>query len=196
MIHPNFVIFAVLLQFFGGLDYIVQTVKGKVKPNRISWFLWAVAPLIAFVAELQKGVGIQSLMTFMVGFVPLLVFIASFVNKKSEWKLGLLDKICGGLSLFGLVLWFVTKEANVAIAFSIFSDWLAGMPTLVKSYNYPETESHWVYSMGAIATLITLLTINQWNFETFGFPLYIFFFNTTAFLLIKFKVGQMMRRSI
>src|SRR4051812_41209104 len=105
MINPNFVFIGVLLQFIGGYEYLIQTLKGTVKPNKVTWFLWALAPLIAFAAQLSKGVGVQSLMTFAAGFVPLLIFLASFVNKKSEWKITKFDWICGGASLLGIVFW-------------------------------------------------------------------------------------------
>jgi len=45
--------------------------------------------LIAFKAQIKEGVGIhQALLTFMVGFIPLIIFIASFINKKAYWKIG------------------------------------------------------------------------------------------------------------
>jgi len=98
MIDERFVYLGVILSIYGSLSYLIDTVKGKVRPNRISWLFWALAPLIAFFAELNKGVGIQSLMTFIVGFSPLMVFIASFFNKKSYWKLEKFDYFYGSLS--------------------------------------------------------------------------------------------------
>lgn len=190
MINPNFVLIGVFLQFLGGSEYLIQTIKGSVKPNRVTWFLWAFAPLIAFSAEIQKGVGIQSLMTFIVGFMPLLVFIASFLNIKSEWKMGKLDWICGGLSVLGLILWFFTREGNFAILFSLIADGLAAVPTIVKSFNFPETESHWFYLSSVISSIITLLSITTWNFAHYGFPLYIFVVNLILFTLIKFRIGK------
>jgi hypothetical protein len=71
---------------------------------------------------LKQGVGILALTTFSVGFVPLTIFIASFFNKESEWKIGKLDIVCGVLSVLGLVLWLITKVGNVAIFFSIMAD--------------------------------------------------------------------------
>lgn len=94
MLNENFVILGAVILAIGSLSYLIDTLKGKVKPNRVTFFLWALAPLIAFAAEIKQGVGIQSLMTFMVGFSPLLIFLASFVNKKAEWKLGSFDFIC------------------------------------------------------------------------------------------------------
>ena len=101
MLDPNFVIVGAVIGFLGGISYLVDTLKGKTKPNRVTWFFWSLAPLIAFAGELDKGVGIQSLMTFMVGFSPLLIFFASFVNKKSFWKLSKSDYLLGLLSLLG-----------------------------------------------------------------------------------------------
>jgi len=105
MLNPNFVLLGVLLNVIGSISYLIQTVQGKVKPNRITWGLWALAPLIAFAAEIKQGVGIQSLMTFITGFNPFMVFIASFVNKKSVWKLGRLDIICAIITLLTIKIW-------------------------------------------------------------------------------------------
>jgi len=95
LIDPRLVILGTLLQFIGTSSYLIDTLKGKAKPNRVSWLLWAVGPLIAFGAELNHGVGWVALMTFSVGFMPLLVLIASFISRKAAWKLTKLDVICG-----------------------------------------------------------------------------------------------------
>jgi len=148
MLNENFVIVGAIIGAIGSLSYLIDTIKGKVMPNKVSFLLWALAPLIAFTAEIQKGVGIQSLMTFSVGFLPLTIFIASFFNKKSKWKLSRFDLICGAFSIVGLILWLITKEGNVAITFSIMADGLAALPTVIKSYFFPETENGWVYLGG------------------------------------------------
>lgn len=195
MINENFVLLGALLNIIGSATYAYNTVKGKTKPNRVTWFLWALAPLIAFSAQLDKGVGLQVVMTFMVGFGPLLVFIASFMNKKSYWEISGLDIFCGVLSLTALALWFVTGEGIVAIIFSILADLLAGVPTLIKAYKEPESEHPDVFRNGAISALITLLTIKVWTFETYGFALYIFIICVVLYLLIRFKLGRRLSRS-
>lgn len=182
MLNENFVIFGFILQALGSLKYIIETIQGRVKPNKVTFFLWALAPLIAFTAEIKQGVGIQSLLTFSVGFFPLLIFIASFVNKKAQWKIGAFDLICGFLSLIGLLLWYVTRIGNIAIIFAIFADGLAALPTIVKTYRYPESENGWLYLTGFMSALLTLLTIKTWNFPNYGFPLYILIVDLIIFL--------------
>lgn len=190
MLNPNFVIVGVIIVTLGTLSYLVDTLKGRVKPNRVSFFMWSIAPLIAFAAQLRQGVGIQSLMTFSVGFLPLLIFIATFFNKKSEWKLTRFDFVCGFLSVVGLGLWLITRVGNIAIFFSIMADGLAGIPTLVKAYRYPETESAWPWLAAFLNPVFTILTITQWNFAYTALPIYFLLFNGMMYVFVKYKIGK------
>lgn len=191
MINEKFVILGAILNLYGSVSYVLSTLKGRTKPNRVTWSLWALAPAVAFGAQIDKGVGLRALMTFMVGFGPLLVLIASFVNKKAYWKLTRFDFICGGLSLIGLALWMVTKEGDLAIALAIAADGLAAVPTVVKAYKEPKSENPTVFTLGAFSALITLATINNWTFAYWGFPLYIFLICALIAGLIKFRTNKL-----
>ena len=193
MINQNFVILGAIIAAAGSLSYLIDTLKGKVKPNRVSFLLWSLAPLIAFFAEIKQGVGIQALMTFVVGFLPFTIFIASFVNKKAEWKLTGFDLMCGALSIVGLVFWYITKSGDIAIIFSILADALAALPTVVKSFNYPETESAWPYFASTISAILTPLTVTVWNVANVAFPLYIVLITLVIFSLVQFKLGKQIR---
>ena len=193
MLNENFVILGIFIQILGSLRYLIKTLQGEVKPNRVTFFLWALAPLIAFAAQVVQGVGIPSLVTFGIGFSPLIILIASFVNKKAYWKLGPFDFICGGLSLLGLLLWYITQVGNIAIVFAILADGLASLPTIVKTYRYPETEDGWYYLAFCISAALALLTIRNWNFTSFSFPFYIFIDTLIIFLLVQFKLGKVIK---
>lgn len=189
MIDERFIIVGAILNFLGCLSYLRDTIKGKTRPNRVSWFLWAAAPLIAFSAELNHGVGLPALMTFMAGFCPLLIFLGSFLNRTAKWKLTRLDFICGALSVVGLVLWQITGSGGLAILFSILADGLAGVPTIVKSWKEPESENWHAFFLGGASALLTLLAIDTWDFAHAGFPLYILTICVLLVVLIKFKLG-------
>lgn len=190
MLNQNFIIIGTLIGTAGSIAYLVDTVKGKVKPNRVSFLLWAIAPFIAFAAQIKQGVGLESLMTFSTGFLPLMVFIASFVNKKAEWKITRFDLICGVLSIAGLALWLITKVGNVAIFFSIVADGLAAVPTIVKSYKYPDTELAWPWIATVFGVVLTLLTIRDWSFANSGFIVYILLVDALIYCLVQFRVGE------
>ncbi|MBI3955555.1 hypothetical protein HY338_03855 [Candidatus Gottesmanbacteria bacterium] len=196
MLDERFVLLGVLLNVVGGLDYFIKTIQGRVKPNRVTWFLWALIAFIAFAAEINQGVGMQSLLTFMVGFNPLLIFIASYFNKNSVWKIKRLDIICAALSLAGLLFWMITKVGNIAIIFSIIADAFAGIPTVIKSYRDPVSEDYKIFMFGMVSAIITLLTVKQWDLANYGFPLYIFSINILLTILIRFKLGIFLKTNL
>ena len=171
----------------------MDTIRGRTQPNRVTWLLWAVAPLLAFAVEINKGVGLRALLTFTVGFGPLLVFGASFVNPKSVWKLGRLDYTCGALSIGGTIGWLVTRQGLVALGAAVVADALAGVPTVVKSWRHPESESASVYVASCINAVITLLTVNQFSVYVVTFPLYIAVLAFIESVLVAGRLGPRWR---
>jgi hypothetical protein len=173
MLHPYFAVLGAGINLLGSAGYIWDTLKGRTKPNRVSWGLWAVSPLVAFAAELTQGVKLQSLMTLSSGLVPLAVFVVSFADRKAYWKIKRFDWYCAGLSVLSLVMWLITGEGNIAILFAIGADVLACVPTLAKSYTDPQTESASAFVAGTVASALTLLTISDWTFAHYAFPAYL-----------------------
>lgn len=173
----------------GMLSYLRDTIRGVTQPNRVTWLMWAVAPLIAFSAEVQAGVGLRSLMTFVVGFGPLAIFIGSFWNRQSAWQMGPFDWMCGALSAAGLVAWLATRHGTVAVIASIAADALAATPTLRKSWSAPETESVSAFITAALNALITVLTIKRFTTADAAFPLYILVIASIETVLILGRFG-------
>ena len=190
MLDERFVLLGALIGSLGSISYLVATIQGRARPNRVTFFFWALAPLIAFVAELAEGVRIQSVMTLMVGLSPLAIFIASFVNRQSEWRLTRFDVGCGVLALAGIALWSLTREGTLAILFSIAADGFAAIPTILKSYTHPRSENRWLYLASAINAGVTLLTIKEWTFAYYAFPAYILAVTLLIFGLVSGIPGR------
>jgi hypothetical protein len=174
MIDEHFAILAAVLPLTGFASYIRDTLRAKTQPNRVSWSLWAIAPLMAFAAELTRHTPLEiALLTLGLGLGPLLVVAASLADRGSYWKLTRFDLLCGGISAAALVLWALTGRGDVAIAFSILADGCAALPTIRKSWSYPGSESAETYLASAAGSGITLLAIQHWTFTMCGFPLYV-----------------------
>jgi hypothetical protein len=186
MIDSRFAILAALITVTGNAIYARNTIRGKTQPNRVTWMMWTVAPLIAFAAEVSQHVGLDSILTLAVGVGPLLVVIASFLDPKAYARITPADALCGALSVVALAAWAVTGTGDVAILFSILSDFFGAVPTLRKAYSEPHTESAIAFIGSGTAGAITLLTIkpHEWGFATFGFPAYIFLAGTTIAALV------------
>jgi hypothetical protein len=173
------------IQLVGILSYIRDTLRGETRPNRMTWLMWSIAPMIGTAAAFSTGVRWSFLPVFMSGFGPMLVFMASFVNRKAYWKLEPLDYLCGIFSLLALVMWGVTKVPEVAIFFAVISDGFAALPTVIKSWKHPESESAGAYIATLVSLTISLPAVQIWNFSSMAFPVYLAFINAViAFPII------------
>ncbi len=153
--------------------YIKNTLRGYTQPNRVTYLIWAAGPLIAAAAGLASGAAWALLPVFMSGLGPFLIFLASFVNPRAYWKLGILDWTCGALAVAALVFWRITNEPNIAIVFAILADGLALLPTAIKSWKHPETETGTSYLTSLINVITGLIAAQTWAFAEVGFLLYL-----------------------
>jgi hypothetical protein len=183
------------IQLAGIFAYIRETLKGKTKPNRVTWLIWSIAPLIATFAAIADGVTWAVIPVFMSGFGPFLVFLASFVNKKSYWKLTSLDYLCGIFSLLALVLWLITCHPIIAIVFAILSDFLAAIPTLIKTWKNPRSETIDFYIASFLSGITCFFAVTTWSFSSYAFPIYLVL-NNALFVILILSSKTLKRRKV
>jgi len=176
------IILSAIISIGGSYAYIKDTLAGKTQPNKVSWFLWALAPLIGTGAAIsaQADFWVTSRI-FLAGFLPVLVFIASFVNKKSYWKITSFDIACGIFSFMALITWLVMESFQLAILLAVIADGFAALPTIRKAWKFPSTETGLTYIAAFIGTLLVLPSIPVWNIENSAFQIYLLIAN---FLLV------------
>lgn len=194
MLVPEFVFLAIIIRLLSGADYLLATWRGRVQPNAITWFFWGLAPLIAFVAQLQEGVGLEAWVSLGLAIGPLAIFSVAVIRHDARWKITYFDILCGFCAAIGLILWQITNDPLVAIWFAIVADIFGGIPTMRKIYTHPHTEKALPYFLSMISMVITLFTITNWQFANYAFPVYILCINTVLFILGWSKVGPRLRK--
>lgn len=190
-----FIYIAMALRLSAGFTYLVATLRGKARPDPVSWLLWAIIPMIAFAAELQAGVGMTALVTFTLGLSPLLVFTATIFKNPRSFQLKGLNLICVIIALIGIVLWATTKNPLLAILFMMIADFSSSLPTVKKSLVDPKSEFSPSYLISALSMVITLLTVTDWRFAVIAFPIYVLVMNLLIFLLASRKTTRKKRRA-
>jgi hypothetical protein len=86
-------------------------------------------------------------------------------------------------AVLGIILWALTDNPNLAILFSLAADLFAGIPTVIKSYKHPETESWIAYAISALGFGMGVLAIQTFTFENYAFISYLFLMNGLLALL-------------
>ncbi len=182
--YEYIVLIGAAASIFAALAYIRSMFRGQTKPNRVTWLMWCVAPFVATAASVSAGARWAAVPIFVSGFGPFLIFTASFFNKKAYWKHTSFDYACGVLSGIALVLWYLTSNPNLAIIFSMISDAVAAVPTLIKAWHNPETESAWPYLIGIFTPMTSFLVATAWTFSELAFPSYLIVINVLLLIAV------------
>ncbi len=184
MLPENIIYFAVLLNFIGHILYARSIVKEHSKPNLVSWFFWTIAPFLGVFFQLKAGAGLSFLPILVAGLGSLLIMIVATLTKNGFWKITTFDIYCGIFSLLALIIYIFTHNLGISILFAILSDALASVPTIIKSWKFPETEMWAPYLLPLFSNIVGLLIIKDWSFSIYSFGIYFLILDTTVLLAI------------
>jgi hypothetical protein len=82
----------------------------------------------------------------------------------------------------------------LAISAAIAADFMAGIPTMMKSWTHPESETVTSYAGAVLNTAILLLTIDHWTFEVAAFPLFILCIGSVQVVFVGLRPGPRLKR--
>lgn len=169
----------------GSYAYLRDTLAGRTKPNRISYLMWGVTPLIGVGAAIEAHADLWALVpVLLAGVLPLLIFCASFLNPESYWKLRPFDYICGILSLLALIAWLVIDQPHLALILAVAGDGFASYPTIKKSWQHPETETAIAYLAALVGVILAIPAIPQFTLENTAFQGYLLLMNSTLVIAV------------
>lgn len=187
----SLVILSLFLGLLGTYAYTRDTIQGRTKPNRISFALWSIASYTGAFAAVASGADIwPTIIIFYSGTAPLVVFLASFVNPQSYWKLNWFDYACALFCMLALIFWQFAGQPILAILFCALADAFATLPTLIKTWRYPETETRLSYIAGFLSAVLVLPSIEIWNIQNSAFQIYLVVANTLLVLSVYRKKFQ------
>lgn len=179
-----FGIAALSLSLGANIPYIIEIIKGKVKPERISWFLWTLLGLTYYFSALFADGA--TLFTFgeLIGPVIILILALKFgVGGKSRF-----DLISLAVALTAFVLLFVVEGVLIGLLLALIVDGIGAMLTIRKLLIDPSSESRWFWGIGAVSGALAILSLHIYNVETLLFPAYVVILS--SFIFIKAKSSQ------
>jgi hypothetical protein len=139
------VLLGAAVTFAAGVGYALDALRGRVQPNRVTWFVSGVTAWIACAGQVLQGVVLGAVLTFPVAVVPTLIVADSFANRDAYWRTTRLDLACLALAGAAVVV-LLTSSGDLAIAMGIAARGLGAVPTVVKAWKAPCTEQTTVYA--------------------------------------------------
>jgi VanZ family protein len=166
---------ALLLNFIGYIPYIKDIFCKKVKPHRITWGVWTILTTIAAFNQVSNEGGYSSLFFISTAFLVSFVFILSF--RYGMGGASRIDRACLILALLLLVYWVTVHETRISTVIAVIIDAIGAIPTLIKTFRNPETETYIQWTLAGIAGFLTMLAVPRFDLILIIYPLYVVLMN-------------------
>jgi len=166
---------ALVLNVIGYIPYIRDIFRHIVKPHPYTWAIWTILVTIAAVNQVRNGGGYSSLFFISTTILVTLVFFLSL--KYGMGGASKIDKTCLVLAIILLLYWLTTKDTHISTICAVFIDGIGAVPTLIKVYHFPRTETYVQWVFAGIAGLFTMLSVPRLDWILIIYPLYVILMN-------------------
>ena len=169
---------------FGGIPYLNDIIKKRAHPHLLSWVGWGFLTTLGAFAMLAEGSTWATALLFGNTAICLLIVLGAIISKTGVWSTGLQDYVFFGAGLLGIVLWQTLDMPILALICAILADICFGVPTIIKTFKDPTTETPFVWVMSVVSEIFGLLALQNLSFHEAAYPIYLFIYDSTVLLLI------------
>jgi len=162
--------------------YLMDAIKGKIKPHPFTWILWTLLTIIIFVAQVMDGAGPGAWGTGFVGAFCVGITLASLRHGFDNIKKVDVFMLIVGLAT--IPIWMLTKDPTISVIIIVIIDLLAFAPTFRKSYHKPYDEPLYMSSINVVRHVLSLFAIVNISIATALFPFMVGFANLALFLFL------------
>jgi len=167
-----FGLLAGIIALLAFIPYIFTTLKGKTRPNKATWIIWAVLGII--IAASYYSAGARETV-----WVPIVYSVGMVITALVSLKYGqdgwtALDKGCLAGAGIGIIFWAMTSDPATAYYITTTVDAIGAIPTISKAWKNPGSEDKATWLMFLAANSLNLLAIGQWTPMVAFYPIYVF----------------------
>lgn len=188
--------FLTLLGILGGLliviadiPYAVNAYKRKTHPHRVTWLI--IVLLNAISIANQSASGAKNSLLFFIGATAItsIVFVISLFRGVGGYSKLDIVVLAGALS--GLALWQILGSPLASIIANVAGLSIAFIPTFMKAYYDPASETKITWIIGAVSTTLTGLSVGKLDYALLIMPVFSTFQQASLWLLIEIRERQL-----
>lgn len=173
-----------LLALGSFIPYVITTLQGTTRPNRVTWWIWTLQGWILtstyYLSGGEHTIWLPLADTILVTVVALLSFR---YGEAGHTRIDTISLMGAGISI---LLWVTLGSPLTALYFGILVSLMGAVPTIVKTYRAPETENSLSWGIFSVAATINLFALPVVLSAENVYPLYLLLINGTIFLLAFF----------
>ena len=169
--HNALAILAGIIAIVAAIPYIKDTLKGKTRPNVVTWFTWTLLNAITAIAAFAGGARQTAIFATALGICTGLIVIVGLRDGLKKYSV--FDVTCQILAVVGIVLWRITNSPDLAITFTITASFIGSLPTYRHAWRLPREETWQFYALDGFSAIVAVTSVAHFNFIGLGYPVYI-----------------------
>lgn len=185
-----FLVVAALVTVVGVLPYVLDIIKGRSKPNIVSWMTWTLLTGIATAAEIAAHEYVAAIFT--ASAVVETGIIVALGLKYGYVKYTYFDYVCQFGAIVGIILWQIFDSPTIGVVASVTIDLIGGLPTVRHSWQKPDEETWITYAMAGIGGIFAILALSTFNWISLPYAVYIVVINAVLSSIIIYR-GKVLR---
>jgi hypothetical protein len=176
---------SVAMAIVAAIIYVVQTIHGEVRPHPLSWFLFGVLSATGYWVQRDEGAH-QGSWTLLTMTIICFVFVVASLARgernfsRQEWAFA----VAAG-AVF--VIYFFTKQANLAAALNTVIDALGYGPTFVRGWTYPRKDSVTSFALNSAKFVPSLMAMDPISFATSFYPATLLVLNAAVAIMLAMR---------
>jgi hypothetical protein len=173
-----------VLSLLSNIPYIIDTIRRKTKPQRVTWGIFFLLN-ITFLFN-QSAIGATDSLWLISSFAISTLIIFCLSMKYGVGGHGKRDVAIFAGAVLGVILWFVLNQPIFSVIMSLVVATLAVIPTFIKAYRDPRSETSLKWLLGGIAALLTVIAVGKLDLVVL-FPIYSFLTQAGIYAVIVYR---------
>lgn len=168
--------------------YIRDILRRTTKPNITTWLTWTILAAVAALGQVGAHEYRSAIFTGLVAVQASLVVVLGL--KYGFAKYSTFDWICQGGAMLGLILWWLFNSPTIAIFAAATVDLIGALPTVRHAWLKPSEETASSFALSALAALLSLLALTDYNFNSMVYALYLLVIDSLIAGIVYAKQGN------
>ena len=153
------------------IPYIVSIFKNGTRPSRTTWWIWTMLSILISLSYHESGAS-NTLWVPIVYVGDQLIVALISLTRYGEGGRGKLDIACMTGAFIGVLLWWLSGSAVLALAAFISADLFGSVPTIEKSRIRPESEDIFAWVMTVTGNTLNIFAAERLVPEILAYPFY------------------------
>lgn len=160
---------AALMAASSAYVYVRDIFRGNTKPHIYTWLIWSIVTTIGFLGQWVSGGGAGAWATGVTAVYTIGVFFLAL--RYGTPDINNFDKVCLGLALIAILPWLLVKNLLLSVILATFTDIVAFLPTIRKTWQAPRSESLGSMFFDAAKHSLSIASLQSYSLTTWLYPL-------------------------